>query len=144
MKRSYKVKPQIVTETENESERDWRARDPNVESIPVHECRLYGYAGMPGESMNVYRILADVKQNNAHKNWCESIRIEFPHELDHEHEFHADISLDQHHACTCHKLACLMFFQWDGSKYIQVPLMSSMPNSKYVILGEVSDIEKIY
>ena len=144
MKSSIKAKPRILSETENESERDWRARDPSVESVPVHECRLYGYAGGPGESMNAYRILADVKQNNAIHNWCKSIRIEFPHDLDQANEFHADISMDQYHACTCHMLACLTFFQWDGSKYIQVPLMKSIPNSKYIILGGVSDMGKIY
>lgn len=144
MKSSNKAKPEIAAVKDCDTEQDWKARDPRTESIPEHECRLYGYADEPGESMGPGRILANVKQNGAYHNWCESIRIEFDHELDQKSEFKAEISIEVHHACTCHRLACLTFFQWDGGKYVQVPLMDSKPDSKYIILGPVSDLGKIY
>jgi len=45
------------------------------------------------------------------------------------------------HNCECHMMAALCFFEWtrDG-KIKQTPVMKSLPNLKYVVLGMVEDI----
>ncbi|MFI5323571.1 MAG: hypothetical protein ACHQ6U_08595, partial [Thermodesulfobacteriota bacterium] len=141
MKAVKKVKSQV--ETESDGNKDWRAWDPNTETVAEYECRLHGALEQPKESKIPYRVMGYLKPTELNPNWCESLRVDFSHEVE-ESEFHLDITTNDYHNCTCHKLACLTFFEWDGSKYIQVPLMSSDPTSKYLILGEVTELNKVY
>jgi len=45
------------------------------------------------------------------------------------------------HNCECHKMAALCFFEWTpGGEFKQAPVIKSLPNLKYLVLGMVEDI----
>lgn len=55
---------------------------------------------------------------------------------------HAIIHLEEHHNCTCHKLACISFFDLKpGKGYRQVPLWRNHPDSRFIVLGQVEERE---
>lgn len=136
-----KIKPltSLNTESQGKEQPDWRLRQES-ETITAYERRIYGAFEYPKESLIPLRTRGELKANSNLPDWCKSLTIDFQNEQDKENEFYTLIDTGRFHNCDCHKLACLAFFEWDGNKYVQVPLMSSDPNTKYFVLGEVSEI----
>lgn len=109
------------------------------ESGIEQELRLYGDIAMPGDSAIAESIEAELSGNEIRPKMCDSIRINFSSELAPK-ELYAHIDTGGWHTCSCHKVAVLAFFEWNGEKFIQSPLLESDKNTKYIVLGEVDEI----